>query len=536
MQDQSHRIQQTRQRAVIYARVSSIAQETEGHGLKSQETRCREYAASKGYDVSAVFPDTISGGGDFMKRPGMVALLSFLDAQPDTRFVVIFDDLKRFARDTRFHLDLREAFRRRGASIECLNFKFDDTPEGEFIETIMAAQGALERKQNGRQVAQKMKARMQNGYWIHNPPIGYRYQTVRGHGKLLVPNPPFDAIIKEAFEGYACGRFHTQADVLRFFENQPEFPRNKDGIIRSKRVVDILTQPVYTGHICSETYGINWLKGQHQPLVSIETFEKVQERRQSATYAPKRMDIGRDFALRGFACCDGCNAPLRSSWSKGKYKQYAYYLCQTKGCESYGKSIPRDVLENDVGALIKTLQPTKPLLALATKMFNDAWNARVMQAQDKITKAKQQLADADKQIDALLDRIVGTTNSRVIKAYEQKISEIERSKAGFTEVAANHSPNPGRLEELLELSLRFIASPWKLWETGDITIRRTVIKLAFAGRLNYCRNEGARTPNLALPFKALGVLSGVSMKDGAAEGTRTLDPIITKDLLYQLSY
>lgn len=146
-----------KQQALIYCRVSSRAQEAEGHGLQSQETRCREYAVNKGYEVAAVFPDTITGGGDFMKRPGMMALLSFLDAQPDQKFVVIFDDLKRFARDTRFHLDLREAFRKRGATIECLNFKFDDTPEGEFIETIMAAQGALERKQNGRQVAQKMK-------------------------------------------------------------------------------------------------------------------------------------------------------------------------------------------------------------------------------------------------------------------------------------------------------------------------------------------------------------------------------------------
>ena len=32
-----------------------------------------------------------------MKRPGMVALLSYLDAQPDQNYVVIFDDLKRFA-------------------------------------------------------------------------------------------------------------------------------------------------------------------------------------------------------------------------------------------------------------------------------------------------------------------------------------------------------------------------------------------------------------------------------------------------------
>ncbi len=160
----------TRTKSVIYCRVSSRSQGDEGHGLESQETRCRQYADSKGYEVAAVFPDTITGGGDFMRRPGMVALLSFLDAQPDERFTVIFDDLKRFARDTRFHLDLREAFRLRGARIECLNFKFDETPEGEFIETIMAAQGALERKQNGRQVAQKMKARMENGYWVHTAP------------------------------------------------------------------------------------------------------------------------------------------------------------------------------------------------------------------------------------------------------------------------------------------------------------------------------------------------------------------------------
>ena len=57
-----------------------------------------------------------------MKRPGMMALLSYLDAQSSEDDVVIFDDLKRGARDTRFHLDLRDTFRLRGANIECLNF------------------------------------------------------------------------------------------------------------------------------------------------------------------------------------------------------------------------------------------------------------------------------------------------------------------------------------------------------------------------------------------------------------------------------
>lgn len=43
--------------AVIYARVSSVQQVTEGDGLASQETRCREYANYKGYTVVEVFSD-----------------------------------------------------------------------------------------------------------------------------------------------------------------------------------------------------------------------------------------------------------------------------------------------------------------------------------------------------------------------------------------------------------------------------------------------------------------------------------------------
>ena len=76
-----------------------------------------------------------------MKRRGMVALLSCMDAHPDETFVVIFDDLKRFARDRDFHFQLRDAFRARGALLECLNYQFDETPEGEFVEMIFAEQG-----------------------------------------------------------------------------------------------------------------------------------------------------------------------------------------------------------------------------------------------------------------------------------------------------------------------------------------------------------------------------------------------------------
>lgn len=505
-------------KSVIYCRVSSKSQEEEGHGLESQETRCREYARAKGYAVEAVFPDTITGGGDFMKRPGMVALFSFLDVQPDESFVVIFDDLKRFARDRDFHFRLRDAFRVRNASVECLNFRFDDTPEGEFIETIMAAQGMLERKQNSRQVAQKMRARMQNGYWIHNPPVGYKYVTEKGRGKLLVRDEPLASIVTEAFEGYASGRFETQAEVKRFFDIHPVFPRNRKGVITQQRVTDILTNPLYTGHICSETYGIDWLKGHHEGLITLDTFDRVQARRDGTTKAPMRRNIGEDFALRGFVTCGSCNTPLRSSWSKGRNRRYPYYLCQTKGCDMYGKSIPRDRIEAEFGQIIQSLEPNPTMFDLVTVMFRNAWDQRLAQAEHAIASAKRQIASVEKQTETLLARIMETTNARVIQAYEAKIADLEHKRVRLEEQAALRLKSEGTFEEKLEPALQFLANPWKLWQTGQITLRRAVLRLAFTERLAYHPKEGARTPELALPFKALGGDQASEVRFGARRG------------------
>ena len=105
---------------------SNLISQDDGDGLGSQEYRCSAYAAAHGLEVEAVFSDKRAGGGDFMNRPGMVGLLEYLDAHPENAYVVIFDDLKRFARDTMFHLMLRQELAAYGATVACLNFKFED--------------------------------------------------------------------------------------------------------------------------------------------------------------------------------------------------------------------------------------------------------------------------------------------------------------------------------------------------------------------------------------------------------------------------
>ncbi|WP_227271256.1 recombinase family protein [Roseobacter weihaiensis] len=498
--------EQTAVPALIYCRVSSKKQTAEGAGLESQEHRCRQYAETKGYNVEAVFPDDVSGGGDFMKRPGMVALLSFLDAQPGKKYVIIFDDLKRLARDTSFHLKLRKELAARNARPECLNFKFADTPEGEFIETILAAQGELERKQIGRQTAQKMLARIEAGYWVFRTIPSYRYKQTRGEGKLLVRDEPVASIVQEAFEGFASGRFPNQVDVQRFLEAQPEFPKQLPGCkLRLQKVTDILTHPLYAGDVQAVKWNVASRKGRHEPLVSRATFNKVQRRIAEGARAPRRANIGDDFALRGYVCCDACEAPLRSCYTQGgSGGRYAYYLCHTKGCSEYGKSIRREQLEGEFETLLKSLRPAMPLYRIVRDMFWDAWEQRNAQSGQSRKSLANSLRKIESQIDTFVDRIGEASSPAAIAAYERKISALEEERLlaeeKLTGIGAQNGGKDREAKEKIELSLAFLANPWKLWETGDKTLRKLVLRLTFLERLRYCRSEGHRTPQVTVPF------------------------------------
>ena len=109
----------------------------------------------------------------------------------------------------------------------------------------------------------------------------------------------------------------------------------------------------------------------------------------------------------------------------------------------------------------------------------------------------------------------------MIARYEDKIDLLEREKTKLAQEMAEMAKPKGSFEEKLEPVLTFLANPFKLWASGNITLRRLVLKLAFADRIQYDRFEGARTPEIAFPFKALGGMTVPNVCFGAVEKTRT---------------
>ncbi len=491
--------------AVLYCRVSSVKQTTQGDGLSSQETRCREYAKFKRYEVVRVFKDDASGS--LINRPGMQSMLSYLRKHKSKPHIVIIDDISRLARGLEAHLQLRGAIAKVGAILESPSIEFGEDSDSVLVENLLASVSQHQRQKNSEQTQNRMRARLQNGYWVFQAPVGYHYQRVSGQGKILMRSEPIASILQEALEGFASGRFQLQAEVKRFLESHPEYPRDRKGEVRNQQVKELLTRAVYAGYIEAPKWGVSLRPGKHEGLISYETFRKIEDRLNAHAKTPARKNLNQDFPLRGFVTCGHCEEPLTANWSKGRNARYAYYLCRSKNCDNYGKSIKREKLEGEFEALLHKLKPTEGLFTVSRMMFEDLWNYRIQSQKSQKVSLETEIRNIDKKIEQLLDRIVEADSSNVIRAYENRIRDLEAKKIEMKEKIACCGKPIRDFDETFRTAMDFLSKPHKLWCSEHLEDKRAVLKLTFTDRLAYIQNEGFRTAKTTLPFKVLGGFS-----------------------------
>ena len=375
-----------------------------------------------------------------------------------------------------------------------------------------------------------MQARAASGYWVFYPPIGYRYERVSGHGKLLVREEPLAKIVKEALEGYASGRLETQSEVQRFLEDQPGWPKDRHGGVHPERVAELLARPVYAGCIDYPKWGLNYVPAHHEALISFETWRAIQDRRRGAARAPARKDLSNDFPLRGFVACACCGEAMTACWSKGRRRKYGYYLCDTKGCPESRKSFRKEAIEDEFEALLNALIPTQGLLDLAVEILRRCWDARVAKGRQQLASLQEGLRDIESKVEQLLDRLMKASGASVITAYERRVRELESQKAMMGDRIAACGKPQASFEETYRTALSFLRNPWKLWHSERIEDRRALLRLVFADRVVYARHEGYRTAKISMPFKLLGeeLLGQIGLVDpGGVEplGARIKSPL-----------
>lgn len=506
----------SKQFAVIYCRVSSAAQIKKGDGIGSQETRCREYARHRNYEVVEVFRDEGVSGG-VVNRPGMITMLKFIRQMKREQIVIIIDDISRLARDLGAHLELRTAITAVGAKLESPSIEFGEDSDSILVENLLASVSQHNRQKNAEQVKHRMRARMMNGYFCFHPPVGYKYERVNGHGKLLVKDEPVASVVKEALESFASGHLATQSEVMRFLQNSPVFTNATQPRVHPQKVQELLERVLYAGILDLPEWDITLLQGKHEPLISFDTWQKVQARLQERAKVPARKDIAQDFPLRGFIVCDECKQSMTSCWSAGRTGKYAYYHCHTKGCPEYKKSIRREILENDFEAMLRELKPTPELFGLLKVTLEMAWKESLDNEAAERKALKDDLRAAEHKLEQVVNRIMDCDSPIVIKTYEQQVRKLEEEKLRLGEKISNCGRVTETFDEAFRTGFKFLADPHKLWVSDKMEDKQIVLKLTFTEQLAYKRKEGFRTAALALPFLLLEDLKGD--KSGMVEDT-----------------
>lgn len=488
--------------ALLYPRVSTKQQEKSGNGLKSQEHFLRQRCLERGYEIREVFADSYSGGGSFWDRPAMRSLIEYVDHNPladDEEYVVLFDDIKRFARDVQFHLGLRKELSDRSVAVECLNFKFKDSPENEFIEVVLAAQAELERKQNARQVRRRMQARLENGHWPFGPLLGYRFVAVRGRGKVLRLNKRKSEQIARALEGRANGVLASNVAMARFLERVGFRKR-----VTANTVTRLIANAYfYAGFVEYAPWGVSRREGVHTAIISMETAEKLSSLDEEPKKVSTRRDMSEDFPLRGYVRCSECDGTLTGAWSKGRCRRYAYYRCNRRGCCEYSKGIPRDRLHSEFRSVLERTVPKPETVKRARELTAQAMVRHVQDQVAKKSESAKELKACELEIRDLA-ATAAAAHPEVRKVYEEQILKLCRRKQELEGFEKPETPlDPEAVGTVVNEVTGLLIRPETTWKDGTLTLRRKVLELCFDRGLSYDRETGFGTPKISLGIELL---------------------------------
>src|ERR1035437_7644664 len=175
-------------------------------------------------------------------------------------------------------------------SLRFPTFWFEATPQGKFMLQVAFGQSKYYSDSLSVNVKRGMRQKLRRGEWANKPPLGYMSNLKT---KNIEPDPVKGKIIQRLFAEFAEGKhsMKTANERLYFWGITSKF----GGLISNSAMHWILTNPLYFGII---RYDGEMYEGKYEPIISRETFDKVQARLKEKS-RPRKSNQKHDFAFTG---------------------------------------------------------------------------------------------------------------------------------------------------------------------------------------------------------------------------------------------
>ena len=483
--------------AVLYVRVSTKEQ-TENLSLATQLRGCEEYCLRHGYQVQGRFTEE----GESAKtadRPELQKLLKFCRTNKGkVHFVVVFN-LTRFAREKYDHFALRAHLKSLGISLRSATEPIDDTSTGKLMEGVLAAFAQFDNDVRSDRTRTGMRAALEIGRWTFLAPLGY-LNAPRSQGTSLVPDPDRAPFVKQAFEEFASALF-TQKQVLSRVSDRG-LRTQRGNPVTPQVFIRMLRNRLYAGVIEVPKYGVMSVHGDFEPLVSEETFYRVQAVLQGRVVAAAPQQRSNpDFPLKCVVRCETCGRPVTGSWSKGKMGQrYPYYHCRRR-CPKV--NIAKAALEGLFVDKLKQLQPTPGYMRLLNEHVLRAWHEHKAGVRQQTREVERRAKATQQKLDQLDEKFIYA--QAVDQATYDRQRDKLREELTLTRIDRHASDLEGLdVEGVLSFAERVLPNASDLWVQASLNQKQRLQQLFFPDGLRLAGKRLVRTRVTFPAFKDLG--------------------------------
>ncbi len=305
----------------LYARKSSESDERQTMSIDSQIKEMHELAQREKLNVVEVRQESHSAKKSG-NRPVFVQLLSDIDKGLFTGILTWAPDrLSRNAGDLGSLVDLMDQGKLH--EIKTYSQSFGNNPNEKFLLMILCSQAKLENDNRGINVRRGLKAKCQMGIRPGTAPLGYLNVINNNRISEVVPDPERAWVVKAMFERVA--KYGHSGRTIRKWLKEIGFQTKNGKLLALSRIYSTLNNPFYYGEF---QYGDEWYKGNHEPLVSKELWDKVQKQ---LTVPPKKWHKNK-FPFKTLCICGSCGGGVTAEerYKKLKYggfNKYIYYHC-----------------------------------------------------------------------------------------------------------------------------------------------------------------------------------------------------------------
>ena len=320
----------------LYARKSTESDERQVQSIDSQVKEMLQIAERENLEIVDIRRESKSAK-DSGNRPIFKELLKDI---AEEKFNAILtwapDRLSRNAGDLGSLVDLMDE--KKLMSIRTFGQTFSNSPNEKFLLMILCSQAKLENDNRGINVKRGLRARCERGLWPTCPPTGYfKEKRVDHKGQCLI-DPDRGHVIRQMFEKVAYEKWSGRKlyNWLRFDLNFRTALGKKH--LSLGNIYRLLENTFYYGPFEYPRGSGNWYQGKHEPLITKELFDLVQNQMKNSQLI-RRENI--EFAFTKIMTCGLCGSGISATekfkkLKNGGYNRHIYYGCtkaKDKNCK-----------------------------------------------------------------------------------------------------------------------------------------------------------------------------------------------------------